>query len=170
MLCFNHASVSIRATALWKMLMNNEFKADTSTGTPTGNSLCHTLASHALNMSRSFGQSACSIESRCVVMRSTQDDKRLTSWRVDKRISISVNFVSKCNNCNTRKCIMGYYIQIGWHFSRHKYVDDSLSGIDCLSSPTPHGAFEVKLAQYDKFHIYISIIHSYVSGTWNGFI
>ena len=25
--------------------MNNEFKADTSTGNPTGNSRCHTLAS-----------------------------------------------------------------------------------------------------------------------------
>ena len=50
------------------MLMNIEFKADTSTGNPTGNSRCHTMASRALNMSCSFGQSARSIESRCVVM------------------------------------------------------------------------------------------------------
>ena len=57
--------LSIRAS--WKMLMNNEFKADTSTGNPTGNSRCHTLTSRALNVSCSFGQSARSVESRCVV-------------------------------------------------------------------------------------------------------
>ena len=45
------------------MLMNNEFKADTSTGNPTGNSRWDKLASRALNMSCSFGQSARSIES-----------------------------------------------------------------------------------------------------------
>ena len=59
--------LSTRATTSWKMLMNNEFKADTSTGNPTRNSRCNTLASHALNMSCSFGQSARLIESRCVV-------------------------------------------------------------------------------------------------------
>ena len=52
-----------------KMLMSIEFKADTSTGNPTGNSCCHTLASRALSMSCSFGQSARSIESRSVVKR-----------------------------------------------------------------------------------------------------
>ena len=41
----------MRAKTSWKMLMNNEFKADISTGNPTGNSRCHTLASYALNMS-----------------------------------------------------------------------------------------------------------------------
>ena len=49
------------------MLMNNKFNAQTLTGNPTGNLLCHVLASHALNMSCSFGQSARSIESRWVV-------------------------------------------------------------------------------------------------------
>ena len=53
------------------MLMNNEFKTDTSTGNPTGNSRCHTLASRALNMSCSFGQSARSIKSRCEVILHT---------------------------------------------------------------------------------------------------
>ena len=60
--------LSIRATRSWKMLMNNEFRADTSTGNPTGNSHCHTLVSRALNMSCSFGLSARSIESSCVVI------------------------------------------------------------------------------------------------------
>ena len=60
--------LSIRATTSWKMLMNDEFQAQTSTGNPTGNSRCHILASCALNMSCSFGQSTCSIESRCVVI------------------------------------------------------------------------------------------------------
>ena len=60
--------LSIPATTSWKMLMNFEFKADTSTGKPTGISRCHTLASRALNMSCSFGQSARSIESRCAAI------------------------------------------------------------------------------------------------------
>ena len=59
--------LSIRATTSWKMLMNMEFKADTWTGNPTRNSRCHTLASRALDMSCSFGQSERSLESRCVV-------------------------------------------------------------------------------------------------------
>ena len=58
--------LSIRATTSWQMLMNNEFKADTSTGNSTGNSRCLTLASRAINMS--CGQSARSIKSRCVVI------------------------------------------------------------------------------------------------------
>ena len=36
-ICFAHL-LSIRAITSWQMLMNNEFKADTSTGNPTGNS------------------------------------------------------------------------------------------------------------------------------------
>ena len=51
------------------MLMNIEFKAQTLTGNPTGNlngNLRHILASRALNMLCSFGQSERSIESRCV--------------------------------------------------------------------------------------------------------
>ena len=34
-----------------KMLMNIDLKADISTGNPTGNSRCHTLALRALNTS-----------------------------------------------------------------------------------------------------------------------
>ena len=60
---------SIRTNNIMKMLMNNKFKAQTPTGNPTENLRCHVLVSHALNMPCSFGQSACSIESRCVVRR-----------------------------------------------------------------------------------------------------
>ena len=55
--------LSIRATISRKMFINNKFEAQTLTGNPTGNSRCHLL-----NMSRSFGQSARSLENRCVVM------------------------------------------------------------------------------------------------------
>ena len=58
----------IRATTSWKLLMNNKFKAQTLIGNPTGIVLCHVLASRALNISWSFGQSGFSIESRCVVI------------------------------------------------------------------------------------------------------
>ena len=68
MFCFNHVSAFYTSNNIMKMLMNIEFKADNTTGNPTGNSCCHTLASRALNMSCSFGQLARSIESRCVVM------------------------------------------------------------------------------------------------------
>ena len=67
MFCFNHASTFYTATIFRKMLINNKFEAQTLTGNPTRNSCCHALASHALSMSCSFGQSACSIESRCMV-------------------------------------------------------------------------------------------------------
>ena len=60
--------LSVWGTTSWKMLMDNKFKAQTSTGTPAWNSHCHVLFSHALNMSCSFGQSVRSIESRCMVM------------------------------------------------------------------------------------------------------
>ena len=50
------------------MLINKKFEVQTLTENPTGNSRCHVLASRALNMSCSFGQSARSIESRCVGM------------------------------------------------------------------------------------------------------
>ena len=58
--------LSIRTTLSRKMLsvINSKFEALTLTGNPR----YHAFASHALNMSYSFGQSACSIESRCVVM------------------------------------------------------------------------------------------------------
>ena len=49
------------------MLINNKFEAQILTGNYTGNFRCHALASRALNMSCNFGQSARSIESRCVV-------------------------------------------------------------------------------------------------------
>ena len=62
--------LSVRATTSWNMLINIEFKADTSTGNLTRNSCCHTLASHDLNMC-SFGQSTRLIESRCVVILMT---------------------------------------------------------------------------------------------------
>ena len=64
MFCFNHASAFYTSM---KMLMNNNFKAQTPTGNPTGNYRCQLLASRALNMSCYFSQSARSIESRCVV-------------------------------------------------------------------------------------------------------
>ena len=49
------------------MLMNKQFKAYTSTGNPNVNSRRYEMASScALNVSCSFGQSARSIESRCV--------------------------------------------------------------------------------------------------------
>ena len=50
------------------MLINKKFEAQTLTGNPTRNSCCYALASHALNMSCSFGQSVCSIESRCMII------------------------------------------------------------------------------------------------------
>ena len=61
----------MRTTISRKMLINNKFEAQTLTGNSTGNSRCHAFASRALNMSCSFGQSARSIESRCVVKAST---------------------------------------------------------------------------------------------------
>ena len=39
--------LSIRATASWKMLMVNKYKADTPTGNPTGNWRCQVLAPRA---------------------------------------------------------------------------------------------------------------------------
>ena len=67
------------------MLMNNKFKAQTLTGNPTGNYRCQLFASHALNMSCYFSQSARSIESRCVVNHMASLDhnelqSRLTNW------------------------------------------------------------------------------------------
>ena len=59
--------LSRRAKILWKMSIDNKFQAQILTGNPTGNSCCHALSSCALNISCSFGQSAHSIESRCVV-------------------------------------------------------------------------------------------------------
>ena len=53
--------LSIRATISWQKLINNKFETQTLTGNSTGNSRCHALASRALNMSCSFGQSARSI-------------------------------------------------------------------------------------------------------------
>ena len=40
MFCFNHASAFYTNNSIMKKLMNNEFKADTSTENPTGNSCC----------------------------------------------------------------------------------------------------------------------------------
>ena len=71
MFCFNHASpavLSIRATISREMLIDNKFEAQTVTGNSAGISRCHDLASRALNVSGTFGQSARSIESRCVVI------------------------------------------------------------------------------------------------------
>ena len=59
--------LSIRTLTSWKVLINNKFKAQTLTWNPSGYLCCHVLASRALNMSCSFGQSARSIESRCLV-------------------------------------------------------------------------------------------------------
>ena len=58
MFCFNHAYNFYPSNNIEKMLINNKFEAHTLTGNPTGNSRCHALASRALNMSCSFGQSA----------------------------------------------------------------------------------------------------------------
>ena len=63
------------------MLMNNKFKAWTLTGNPTGNYRCQLLVSHALNMSCSFSQSMCSIESRCVVREQTLQVTDTQSWQ-----------------------------------------------------------------------------------------
>ena len=68
MLCFNHASVFYAHTNIMKMSMNNKFEAQTLIGNPTGNLRCHVLALRILHMSCRFGQSARSIESRCVVI------------------------------------------------------------------------------------------------------
>ena len=68
MFCFNHASAFYTNNNIVKMLMNNEFKAQTLTGNSSGNLRRHVLASRALNMPCSFYQSSRSIESRCVVM------------------------------------------------------------------------------------------------------
>ena len=70
MFCFNHASTFYMRKILRKMLINNKFETQIVTGTPTGNSRCHALASPALNISCSFGQSARSIKSRYVVISS----------------------------------------------------------------------------------------------------
>ena len=59
--------LTIRATTSWKMLISNKFKAQTLTKNPTGNYRCQLLASHALNMSCNFSQSACSIVCMCMV-------------------------------------------------------------------------------------------------------
>ena len=50
--------LSICATTSWKIFLNNKFRAESLPRNPTGNSRCHVLASHVLNRSRSFGQSA----------------------------------------------------------------------------------------------------------------
>ena len=68
MSCFTHAFAFYTSNNIMKMLMNTEFKAKTSTGNTTGNLQCHVLASRALSISCSFGPSARSIESRCVVI------------------------------------------------------------------------------------------------------
>ena len=65
-----HVSLSSRIYFLYelqcreKILIDNKFEAQTLTGNPTGNSRLYALASRALNMSCSFGQSARSTESR----------------------------------------------------------------------------------------------------------
>ena len=68
MFCFNHTSAYYTSNNIVKNVDEYRIKAGTSTGNPTGNTRCHRLTSRALNMSRSFGQSAHSIESRCVVI------------------------------------------------------------------------------------------------------
>ena len=65
---FNHASTCYTSDNIEnKMWINNKVEAQTLTGNPDKISRCYALASRALNMSCSFGQSARSIESRCVV-------------------------------------------------------------------------------------------------------
>ena len=72
MFCFNHACTFYTSDNIERdMLINNKFKAQTLIRIPTGNSRCHALMSRALNVSCSFGQSARSIESRCVVMETS---------------------------------------------------------------------------------------------------
>ena len=87
--------LSIRATTLRKMLTNNEFKADTSTGNPTGNSRCYTLASRVLNMSCKFGQSARSIECRCVVIRPKCGSHEI--FTTGSRWSADIYFLDCCD-------------------------------------------------------------------------
>ena len=69
MFCFNHTSAFHTNNNIMKMWVSNDIKAEISTENHTGYSRCHTSASCALNMSCSFGQSAYSIESRCLVIQ-----------------------------------------------------------------------------------------------------
>ena len=73
MFCLIAHPLSKRATISRKTLINNKFEAQTLIGNSTGNLRCHALGPLALNMSCSFGRSACSIESRCVVERPRSD-------------------------------------------------------------------------------------------------
>ena len=66
MVCFNHASAFYKNKNIVKILMNNKFRVQILTGNPTRNWRCHVLASRALNMSCSLGQSAPFWNFRCI--------------------------------------------------------------------------------------------------------
>ena len=65
--CFSHAFVyKQQHRETWWWITNSRHKL--ISGSPTGNLRSRVLASHALNISCSFGQSVRSIENRCMVM------------------------------------------------------------------------------------------------------
>ena len=94
MFCFNHESAFYKKKNV-KMWRNDEFNAQTLTGSPTRNSRCHVLASHALNMSFGFGQWACSIE-RCLVRSPYHDYDYL--WFDSKSFLIDIVYHNFLNN------------------------------------------------------------------------
>ena len=93
--------LSIRPTISRKMLIDNKIEARIATGNPTGNECCYAFASHALNVSCSFGQSARWIESRCVVRYITCDFSVCPSNLLSVTMSSVVNL---------------YYMNFSWNY------------------------------------------------------
>ena len=92
----SNASAFYTSNKMRKLLINNKFKAQTLTGNPTGNYRCEHLASRSSNMSCSFSQSTCSIESRCVVILM----KFRSNFKFDYNtfIDISSDIHSRCHD------------------------------------------------------------------------
>ena len=92
------------------MLMNNKFKAHTVTGNPSGNYHCQLSALRTLNISRSFSQSACSIESRCVVRSPCSQQCELWAGWPSKSFKHSCYFTWKIMICtfHDRSAVMIY--------------------------------------------------------------
>ena len=88
---FNHASAFCTSNSIVKMLTNNKFEAQTLTGNHAGISRCHVLASRALNMPCSFGQSARPPESMrlCYIKSANYLDEfqaKIRQWSVPRCI------------------------------------------------------------------------------------
>ena len=120
--CFNHASTFYTSNNIEKMLIDNIFEeAQSLTGNPTERSRCHALASRAFNMSRGCGQSARSVESRCVV--SGLNVRRITSYMVPYETFAPQNLVSRFEWCRPIKSELERPMQLlknawlcGFHF------------------------------------------------------